>query len=120
MEVPTEPAYVLAVTAVQAMGLSAAVALAEQIVDSPVPQVRRGGGGGLYGFRAGQGSTLADVEQIVDIPFPQGRRRRSGGLHGSLPKQGSTANLGQIVDILAREGLQGFLPGQGSSSSRLL
>ena len=36
VEVPTEPAYVLAVTAVQAM--------AKQIVDNPVPQGRRGGG----------------------------------------------------------------------------
>ena len=32
--------------------------------------------------------------------------------------QGSTANVEQIVDIPARGGLQGFLPGQGSSSSR--
>ena len=40
VEVPTEPAYALAVVAVQAIGLSAAMALAEQIVDKPVPQVR--------------------------------------------------------------------------------
>ena len=120
VEVPTEPAEVLAVTAVQAMGLGAAVALAEQIVDNPVPQVRRGGGGGLHGFRAGQGSTVADVEQIVEIPVPQRRRRRSGGLQSSLPGQGSTAYLEQIVDSPAREGLQGFFPGQGSSSSSRL
>ena len=56
VEVPTEPAYALAVVAVQAIGLSAAMALAEQIVDKPVPQVRRRGGGGLQGFRAGQGT----------------------------------------------------------------
>ena len=117
VEVPTEPAYALAVVAVQAIGLSAAMALAEQIVDKPVPQVRRGGGGGLQGFRAGQGTPAADMEQIVDFPVPLGRRRRSGSPQGSLPGRGSTANLEQIVDIPAREGLQGFLPGQGSSSS---
>ena len=49
-EVLTEPAYALAVIAVQAIGLSAATELAKQIVDNPVPQVRRGGGGGLQGF----------------------------------------------------------------------
>ena len=32
------------------------------IVDTPVPQVRRGGGGGLQGLRAGQGTTAEDVE----------------------------------------------------------
>ena len=87
----------------------------EQTIDIPVPQARRGGGGGLQGFRAGQGTPAADVEQIVENPVPQRRRRRSGGLQSSLPGQGSTAYLEQIVDIPAREGLQGFLPGQGSS-----
>ena len=113
VEVPTEPAYALAVVAVQAIGLRVAMALAEQIVDKPVPQVRRGGGGGLQGFRAGQGTPAADMEQIVDFPVPLSRRRRSGSPQGSLPGRGSTANLEQIVDIPAREGLQGFLPGQG-------
>ena len=120
VEVPTEPACALAVVAVQAIGLSAAMALAEQIVDKPVPQVRRWGGGGLQGFRAGQGTPAADMEQIVDFPVPLGRRRRSGSFQGSLPGRGSTANLEQIVDIPSREGLQGFLPGQGSSSSSRL
>ena len=83
----------------------------EQTIDIPVPQARRRGRGGLQGFRAGQGTPAADVEQIVEIPVPQRRRRRSGGLQSSLPGQGSTAYLEQIVDILAREGLQGFLPG---------
>ena len=52
LEVPTEPGYSLAVIAVQALGLRAAAALAEQIVDIPVPQ-GRWGGGGLQGLRAG-------------------------------------------------------------------
>ena len=86
VEVPSEPAYVLAVTAV-----------AEQIVNNPIPQNPRGGGGGLQGPRAGQGSTAADVEQIFDIPVPQGRRRSSGSPQGSLPGRGSTANVEQIV-----------------------
>ena len=111
VEVPTDPGYSLAVIAVQAIGLSAAMALAEQIVDNPVPQIRRGGGGGLQGFRAGQGSPAADMEQIVEFPVPLGRPQ------GSLPGRGSTANLGQIVDFPARGGLHGFFPGQGSSSS---
>ena len=92
----------------------------EQTIDIPVPQVRRRCGGGLQGFRAGQGTPAADVEQIVEIPVPQRRWRRSGGLQSSLPGQGSTAYLEQIVDIPAREGLQGFPPGQGSSSSSRL
>ena len=41
VEVPTEPGYSLAVIAVQALERRAAAALAEQIVDNPVPQVRR-------------------------------------------------------------------------------
>ena len=36
------------------------------------------------------------------------------------PRTGLTANVEQIVDIPARGGLQGFLPGQGSSSRRFL
>ena len=89
VEGPTEPGCALAVIAVKALGRRAAAALAEQIVDIPVPQVRRGGGGGVQGSRAGQNSTAADVEQIVDIPA-------------------------------GHRGPQGFLPGQGSSSSRFL
>ena len=56
----------------------------------------------------------------MDNPVPKGRRRRSGSLQGSLPRQGSTADVEQIVAFPAREGLQGFRPGQGSSSSRFL
>ena len=104
----------------RAMGRRAALALAEQIVNNPAPQCRRGDGGGLQGLRAGQGSTAADVEQIIDIPVPQGRRRRSGSPRGSLPGRGSTANVEQIVEIPALGGLQGFLPCQGSSSRRFL
>ena len=89
----------------------------EQNIDIPVPQVRGGGGGGLQGFRPGQGSPAVDVEQIVGNPVPQRRRRRSGGVQSSLPGLGSTAYLEQIVDLPARGGPQGFLPGQGSSSS---
>ena len=75
--------------AVQALRRRAAAALAEQIVDNPVPHGRRGrGGGGFPGLRAGQYSTAANVGQIVDIP--------------------------------ARGGLQGFRQGHGSSSSRFL
>ena len=87
----------------------------EQTIDIPVPQVRGGGGGGLQGFRPGQGSPAADVEQIVDNPVPQRRRRRSGGLQSSLPGLGSTAYLEQIVGFPASsrfpggtdEGIQG-------------
>ena len=46
VEVPTEPGYSLAVIAVQARGRRAAAAMAEQILDNPVPQGRGGGGGG--------------------------------------------------------------------------
>ena len=85
----------------------------EQTIDIPVPRVREGGGGGLQGFRPGQGSPVADVEQVVDFPVPQRRRRRSGGLQSSLPGQVSTASLEQIPGFPARVGLHGFLPGQG-------
>ena len=89
----------------------------EQNIAIPVPQVRWGGGGGLQGFRPGQGTPAAGVEQIVEIPVPQRRRRRSGHLQSSLPGQGSTAYLEQIAGFPARGGPQGCLPGQGSSSS---
>ena len=85
----------------------------EQNMDIPVPRVRGGGGGGLPGFRPGQGSSAADVEQIVGIPVPQRRLRRKC----SPPGQGSTAYLEQISGSRAFGGPQGFLPGQGSSSS---
>ena len=40
-----------------------------------------------------------------------------GGLQGFSQRQNSTADLEQHVDIPARVGLHGFLPGQSSSSS---
>ena len=110
VEVPTEPGYSLAVIDVRALGADGCNGTGGSA----------GGGGGLQGLRAGQGSTAADVEQIIDIPVPQGRRRRSGSPQGSLPRRGSTANVEQIVDVPARGGLQGFFPGQGSSSRRFL
>ena len=55
----------------------------EQIVDIPVLQDRREGGGGLQGCRPGQNST-AYLEQIVDFPA-------RGGLHGFLPGKGSSS-----------------------------
>ena len=98
VEVPTEPGYALAVVASKVFSrrelrgilsgqgsTSSGSELCEQTVDNPVPQGRLGGGGGLQGSRARQGSTAADVEQIIDFP--------------------------------ARRGLQGFLPGQGSTAS---
>ena len=63
-------------------------------IDIPVPRVRGGRGGGLPGFRPGQGSPAADVEQIVGIPVPQRRRLRR---KCSPPGQGSTAYLEQIA-----------------------
>ena len=99
VEVPTEPGYSLAVIAVQTLERRAAAALAEQIVDNPVPQGRRRDGGGLQGLRLGQALSAADVEQIFDIPVPL---RRSGSPQGSLPEQSSTANVEQIVDFPAR------------------
>ena len=96
---------------------------AEQIVDIPVPG-RAGGGerGGLQG-PPGQGSTALCEAEFVDTPVPLGLREESGGLQSFLPVQDSTAFCGadyveQIVDIPVRGGLQGFLPGKASSSSR--
>ena len=60
------------------------------------------------GWRA----AAALAEQIVDNRVPQGRRRGGGGLQGSRARQNSTASdVEQIVDIPARRGFQGFLPG---------
>ena len=89
----------------------------EQTIDIPVPQVRGRGGGGVQGFRPGQGTPAAGVEQIVEFPVPQRQRKRSGGFQGFFPGQNSTAAVEQNVDIPARGGLHGFLPGHGSSSS---
>ena len=82
----------------------------EQTIDIPVPQARRGGRGGLQGFRTGHNTPAADVEQIVEIPVPQRRRKRSGGLQSPLPGQVSTADVEQNVAIPARGGLEGSLP----------
>ena len=49
------------------------------------------------------------AEQNIDIPVP-GTRGDRGGLQGFRPRQGSQRTVEQIVDILAGEGLQGFLP----------
>ena len=117
VEVPTDPVYSRAVIA---WGRRVAAAMAEQTVDYPVPQGRRGGGG-LQGSRAGQNSTAADAEQIVDIPA------RSRGLQGLRPGQNSTALGGAVhVDIpvpsgrggrVGWGGLQGFSQEQNSTAS---
>ena len=89
----------------------------EQTMDIPVPRVRGRGGGGLQGFLPGQGIPAAGVEQIVEFPVPPRRRQRTGGFQCFFPGQNSTVDVEQNVDIPARGGLHGFLPGQGSSSS---
>ena len=96
--------------------------IAEQLVDIPVPQVRQGGGGGLHGFRAGQGTTAFRGAEFVDLPVPPGRGGGvgRGGLQGFSQRQNSTPDLEQLVDIPARVGLHRFLPGQSSSSSSRL
>ena len=127
VEVPTNPGYALAVVASKFCsrreirgGQGSTASGAALIVDTPIPQVRRGGGGGLQGSRVGQNSTAADLEQIVDIPA------RTRGLQGIRPGQSSTASVGeQIVDIPVPHGrggfcggsLQEFSPGQGSRAS---
>ena len=61
-----DPVYVAMVLASKVSGQSSTASelgSSEQIGDVPVPQVRRGGGGGLQGSRAGQNSTAADAEQ---------------------------------------------------------
>ena len=64
----------------------AAAALAEQIVDNPVPGRGGGGGrGGLGGFSSGQNSTARFEEQNVEIPVP------GGGLH-DLPDPGGSSS----------------------------
>ena len=65
----------------------AAAALAEQIVDNPVPGRGGGGGrGGLGGFSSGQNSTARFEEQNVDIPVP------GGGLHDLCDPGGSSSS----------------------------
>ena len=76
----------------------------EQIVDIPVPQDRREGGGGLQISLPGQGST-AYLEQIVDFPA-------RGGLHGFFPGQGSSSSsrLLGYTDEGILGGLSHFFP----------
>ena len=66
----------------------------------------------------GRRGATALAEQIFDIPVPQGRRKRKVFSHDRIHQR--MWNVEQIVDVPARGGLQGFLPGQGSSSSRFL
>ena len=92
-------------------------AVAEQVIDFPVPG--RGGGacGGLQGLPQGQVSTASAGEQTI---VPSG-----AGLHGFSPGQGSTSVssaerfseriMEQIVDI-PRGGFPGFSPGHGSTA----
>ena len=73
----------------------------EQIVDIPVPQGRRGGGGGgLQGSLPVQNSA-AVVEQSVDIPA-------RGGQQGFRPGQGSTASSSSRLLHDADERIQRF------------
>ena len=120
VEVQTEPGYALAVIAVQAMGLSAAAAMAEQIVDNPVSQVRRGGGGGLLKvYEQDRVLQQRTWSRSLNFQFLWVRRGKGGGLQG-FPGQDSTAlPVGQIVDIPVprRGGLQGSSHGQGSTAS---
>ena len=97
----------------------------EQTMDIPVPRVRGGGGGGVQGFRPGQGSPAVGVEQIVEFPVPLRRRKRSGDFQGFFPGQGSTAVSGaDYVDTPvphgrgggARGGLHGLSQAQGSTA----
>ena len=99
--------------------VSVAHAIHRQIADIPIPQVGCLSSGGVQGFLPGQ-DYFVFLEQNVDTPVPQGRWGDGGGLQRFLPVQNSTAFCGadhQIVDIPARGGLQGPLPGQSSSSS---
>ena len=98
VEVPTECGYALAV-------------LASKVFSRR--EIRR--------FLSGLGSTASGSGQVVDIPVTQGRRGGGGGLQGSLARQNSTAAVVEHnVDFPARRGLQGFLPGQGSTASSLV
>ena len=63
----------------------------EQIVEYPVPQVRREGGGSVQGSLPVQNST-AVVEHIVDIPA-------SPGLPGFLSGQGAASSSSRLLDV---------------------
>ena len=83
VEVPMETGYSLAVVAVKSLGRRAAAALAEQIVDNPVLQVRRGSGGGLQGSLPVQNPAAFGRADHVEIPAP-----RVGGLQRFPPEAG--------------------------------
>ena len=95
VEVPTEPGYALAVLASKfysrreicgiLSGQGTTASGAEVIVDTPVPQGRRGSGGGPQCFLPEQSPAASDVEQIVDIPACR-------GLQGFLPEQSPAAS----------------------------
>ena len=83
----------------------------EQIVDIPVPHRRRRGQGGLQGLRPEQSSTTLfsaeriserTVEHHVDIPVP-GREGRASGLQGFLPGQGSTALHERMAELMVEQ-----------------
>ena len=98
----------------------------EQIVDNPVTHGGRGASGGLQGFLPGHGSSKLTANKIADLPAPRSGVRR---LQGFLPERSSIAtsfssleriserNVEQIALSRVGGGLQGFLPGQSSSSS---
>ena len=72
----------------------------EQIVEIPVPQDRREGGGGLQSSLPVQNS-VAVVEQIVDIPA-----RR--GLPDFFPGQGSASSSSRLHDAADEDFTWGF------------
>ena len=100
MEVPTDPVYVAMVLASKVYsrrelrrilsGLGSTASGSVQIVENPVPQGRRGGGG-LQSLRPGQNSTALGGAEPVDIPVPSGRGAE-GGLQGFRLGQGSSAS----------------------------
>ena len=57
------------------------------------------------------------AEQLVEVPTEPGSSLAVIAVR-ALGRRAATALVEQIVDIAARGGLQGFLPGQGSSSRR--
>ena len=101
-------------------------ALADEVGDVPVPQGRRGVGGGLQGSRPGQDSTAFGGADNVDTPVPldRGGRAWRRGLQGFSQEQNSIAFRGaDHGDIPVPPGrgaggcLHAFSPGQGSSAS---
>ena len=92
----------------------------QQTVDIPVPGAHGSFGyGGLQGFLPEQSSSPSSVEWIIDIPVQGGGAARRGSLHGFHPGQSSLQpSVEQNVENPVRcEGLQNFLPDQGSTAS---